>query len=184
MKQYIKVFKNFFDGYNTETITMDGNDSKDINPFYPAWVRWGYYSEIKIAKTDETAQLPFRKNKKDAGLDFYSLRDYIIEPHEFKVVDTGITVEIPSGYFGLLKPKGSSPHLIGAGVVDEPYQGEIMFKVFNISNYRMVIRKYDPIGQMVIIPIISPRIEEVSLEEIHKEETERGATGGILNDKR
>ena len=42
-----------------------------------------------------------------------------------------MTVEIPAGYVGLVKPKGRNDHLLGAGVVDAGYQGEILVKVVN-----------------------------------------------------
>jgi dUTPase len=108
------------------------------------------------------------------------LYDVVVPPFSIKNVKTGITMEIPWGFFGLLKEKGRSNFIIGAGVVDQNYQGEIIFKIFNPTNEPVTFIRGQQIGQMIFIPIIRPDIAVYSLEEIHKEETERGNTGGIL----
>lgn len=136
---------------------------------------------MRFAKLYEDAIAPTRKHSTDAGIDFYAYGDYIIEPNSYKTIKTGITVEIPNRTFGLLKPKGRSNYLIGAGVVDEGYQGEILVKVFNPTLARLVFRNGVPVAQMVIIPIHTASPYEVSLEEIHQEKTERSATGGIVS---
>jgi len=143
---------------------------------------WPFHKEIKVALLNENAIPPTRNHWSDAGIDFYSLRDVIIPPYTCKHISTGITVEIPFGFFGLLKEKGKSRWLIGAGVVDEGYQGEIIFKVYNPTNDGTSILRGQAVGQMVLIPIIRPEIAIYSIDEIHKEETERGNSGGILEE--
>lgn len=135
---------------------------------------------IRVAKLKEDAVLPRRKNPTDAGMDFYAYGDYIIEPHNFKLVKTGVTVEIPDGYMLLLKPKGKNDWLIGAGVVDSFYEpGEIIFKVFNIFTRPIAIRHGDPIGQGVLVKISTPGIEEVEVTKLGGK-SERSGKGGIL----
>lgn len=143
---------------------------------------WPYHKEIKVALIDKDAIPPERKHWPDAGLDFYSLGDVIVPPYSAKNVRTGITMEIPFGFFGLLKEKGRSDFLIGAGVIDEGYQGEIIFKVFNPTNDTITFLRGQPVGQMVLIPIIRPEVAIFDLKELHKQETERGNTGGILEE--
>ena len=143
---------------------------------------WGHIPELIVAKLYDDAILPVRKYKIDAGIDFYAYGDYIIAPQTSKKVHTGITVDIPVGYFMLLKPKGGSDWLIGAGVADAEYQGEFIFKVFNPYARQVIIRHGDAIGQAVLIPISTPSIKEVSLDKIHQDISIRGTSGGIHED--
>jgi dUTP pyrophosphatase len=147
---------------------------------------WPFVDKIYVAKLQDNAKIPTRKHKGDAGLDFYSVNSYEIPAGHVKVVGTGITVELPPHYFGLLKPKSGSNFDVLAGVIDPNYQGEILFKVYNPPKRfgdTLVIREGDPVGQMVLIPIIRPPVVEISPKEIHVEESDRASTGGILEDE-
>jgi dUTP pyrophosphatase len=135
--------------------------------------------EIKYAKLFSDAKAPTRKHLTDAGLDFYILDTVSIHPHTSYTAHTGITVEIPEGYFMLMKPKGKADFLVGAGVVDEGYQGEILVKIVNISDQYCTIYAGEAIVQGVLIPTIYPI--PVEYKEIHSEKTDRGATGGIMS---
>ena len=141
---------------------------------------WPYVDALAVAKLEEDAIIPTRKHDGDAGVDFYALKDALIGPRQMGVVRTGITVQLPYHYFGLLKPKSGSDHLVGAGVVDPDYQGEILFKIYNPHDDATSFLAGQPVGQMVLIPIVRPAVVEVDIYDIHQEETERGATGGIL----
>ena len=143
---------------------------------------WPFVDYIRIAKLDRDAVLPDRNHLGDAGLDFFALNPAIVKPHEVKVLHTGITIEIPPHYFGLLKPKGGSNFDILAGVVDPNYQGEILFKIYNPSDEAISFLGGQALGQMVFIPIIRPDLKLVDKDEIHKLETDRVETGGIVED--
>jgi len=134
---------------------------------------------MKISKVAEDAKLPTRKHHTDAGLDFYSLEDYTILPNETKIVRTGIAIELPKDTMGLIKPKSRHHYLIGAGVVDQDYRGEIKIKIFNTAKSPIFIFKGDPAGQLVIVPILLPTLEVVPPESL--QETKRGRSGGINN---
>lgn len=137
------------------------------------------FSILYFAKLDPDAKAPNRNHWSDAGVDFYALGDYIVKPHTIKLVKTGITIEIPNGYMGLAKPKGKNNYLLGAGVVDAGYQGEIVFKVHNTLDEDIVIRHHDPVGQIVFIPIVTPHVTEKTLANIHPKKSDRGGSGGI-----
>ncbi|KKK49219.1 hypothetical protein LCGC14_3137270, partial [marine sediment metagenome] len=78
---------------------------------------------------------------------------------------------------------GGSNHLIGGGVIDSNYQGEILVKVINYKLQMKVIRRGDAIAQLLIFPIYNPVIlEEVSLDSIHKYKSARGSSGGIVTE--
>lgn len=136
--------------------------------------------KIKAAKLRDDAIIPTRKHPSDAGIDFYAVEPQIIAPHSFGIIKTGITVEIPDGFVGIMKPKSRNDHLLGAGVIDAGYQGEIQIKIANITDEPLRIEYKQAVGQMVILPVVTPAVEEISCEEIHKVVSERGATGGIL----
>jgi dUTP pyrophosphatase len=135
---------------------------------------------IRIARLRPGATLPTRKHPADAGMDLYAAEPVSIAPHTVSIVPCGVTVEIPAGYVGLVKPKGRNDHLLGAGVVDAGYQGEILVKVVNPFTHALEIRAGDAIGQMLILPIVTPAVEEVPPEEIHAEQSTRGGSGGIV----
>jgi dUTP pyrophosphatase len=135
---------------------------------------------IRIARLRPNAVLPTRKHPQDAGMDLYAAEAASLPPHASAIIPTGVTVEIQAGYVGLVKPKGRNDHLVGAGVVDAGYQGEILVKIVNPYPTPLKIRAGDAIGQLLVVPIVTPAIEEVSQEQIHHQATQRGASGGIV----
>lgn len=137
---------------------------------------------LRIARLRPDATLPTRKHPEDAGLDIYAVEPVTIAPHSFAIVPTGITIEIPRGLVGLLKPKGRNNHLLGAGVVDAGYQGELLVKVANTSTRHMTFLPGDSIGQLILVPVFTPAVEEVSQEAIHAQKSERADSGGIVSE--
>jgi dUTP pyrophosphatase len=136
---------------------------------------------IRIARLRPEAILPTRKHPHDAGIDLYAAEAGHLPPHSNAIIPTGITVEILPGYVGLVKPKGRNDHLLGAGVVDAGYQGEILVKVMNPYPTPLEIHPGDAIGQLLILPIATPQVEETAADEIHRQASSRGATGGIVD---
>lgn len=136
---------------------------------------------IRIARLRPDAILPSRKHPQDAGLDLYAAEAVRLSPHSSVIIPTGITVEILPGTVGLIKPKGRNDHLLGAGVVDAGYQGEILVKVVNPYPTPLDIRPGDAIGQLLILPIETPQVQEVGPDEVHHQTSARGASGGIVD---
>src|SRR3989338_1573493 len=93
---------------------------------------------VKIKKLTENAKLPCYAHEGDAGIDFFSDEEKIIKSKETALISTGISMEIPHGYAGLvwdrsgLAVKNSLTCL--AGVVDSGYRGEIKIVVHNLRN--------------------------------------------------
>lgn len=134
---------------------------------------------ILFDKLYQDAKAPTHNNSGDAGLDFYSLEHIRIFPHNYCVVKTGIRVEVPEGYVGLLFPKGKNDHLLGAGVIDTYYEGEVLFKVVNYFDKDYDINIGDPIGQMIFVPFAEPVPFQGRLK---SRNPERGDSGGIKKD--
>ena len=86
-------------------------------------------------------------------------------------------MEIPEGYFGLIKPRsGLALHkkiTVDAGVIDRDYAGEIQVLLVNRSHKRFVVEEGDRIAQILIIRNLNPKIEEVAI----LEGTLRGSSG-------
>lgn len=135
---------------------------------------------IPFAKLNEDAYEPTVNHQHDAGMDFYCQWYTDIGPYQQWIIRTGITIEIPKGFVGLLKPKGAQQQLVGSGVVEWTYQGEIMFRIFNATKNEKIIYRGDPVGQMIIVKNLEIDPQEVDLDIIHSRVTDRGATGGIL----
>ena len=113
-------------------------------------------------------------------LDFYNRWTYYLDPHSHHIFDTGVKVEFPAGYVGLLKPKGGQLSLVGSGVIEWTYQGNIMFRLFNPTDESIYIPRGEALGQMILVSNLEFHLEEVETEKIHQGFTKRGATGGIV----
>jgi dUTP pyrophosphatase len=134
---------------------------------------------LKYARIDANAKSPTRKHPTDAGVDVYALTDNVLWPFSYKNIHTGVTFDIPAGTMLEVRPKGRNNHLIGAGVIDAGYQGEIVVKVVNYTWKPMRVKKGDAIAQLVHVPVICEAVEEVDAAQIHTERSTRGGSGGI-----
>lgn len=134
-----------------------------------------YKMKLKI-KLDDGAKMPTRAHEADAGLDIYSRSTTSIMGRGSATFDTGVHIEIPKGYVGFLKSKSGLNVKYGItseGVIDSGYTGSIVVKLYNSDNAPYIVREGDKISQLVILPIITPDLEQVE----HLEETERGNNG-------
>lgn len=127
-------------------------------------------------KLDEGAKMPTRAHQKDAGLDLYAREMQIVPAKESAVFDTGVHIELPDNTVGMLKSKsGLNKHhgITSEGVIDEGYTGSIEVKLYNHSGYDYTVNEGDKISQLVIMPILTPELEQV--DELG--ESERGSGG-------
>jgi len=134
---------------------------------------------LNFSRLDPNAVAPARKHAADAGVDVFANEAVTIWPFSFKVVHTGVTFEIPEGTVVFAWPKGRSNYLVGAGVIDAGYQGEILIKVVNPSWKFLHIQKGAAIAQLVQVPVICEPLRELPQSEIHAQISARGASGGI-----
>lgn len=131
--------------------------------------------KIKV-KLDEFALKPIRAHADDAGLDLRSPSEWLIRPRGSVTIDTGVHIEIPKGYVGMLKSRSGLNvfcNITGEGVIDAGYTGSIVCKLYNNSDHLHSINAGDKIIQLVIMPIITPEIEYVD----ELEDTDRGSGG-------
>lgn len=127
-------------------------------------------------KLDPGAFMPERAHSADAGYDLRSPITGRIYAGEAVVIDTGVHVQIPVGYVGMLKSKSGlnvKHDIVGEGVIDSGYTGSIRVKLYNHGAESYMIECGDKISQLVILPIITPELELVT----ELEETDRGDNG-------
>lgn len=125
---------------------------------------------------DAGAYLPERAFDSDAGADLRTPREVVVPPHGNATVDTGVHVQIPEGYVGMIKTKSGinlKKDITTEGVIDAGYTGCIIVKLYNHGNNAQIFKAGDKITQLVIEPIATPGFTLV--EEL--EETERGNNG-------
>lgn len=133
--------------------------------------------KVRIKKLNENAVIPSYSKHGDAGLDLTAtdieIQDNVIE------YSTGLAIEIPEGFVGLIFPRSSiyKTDLLlsnAVGIIDSGFRGELKLK-FKTS-YSQLIKMYnvgDRVGQLIIIPY--PQIKLIESEELSN--TERGEGG-------
>lgn len=133
---------------------------------------------LKIKKLRADARIPSYAHPWDAGMDIYSCEDKKLLPQEQANISTGIAMEIPDGYVGLVWDKSglSAKHGLKtlAGVIDAGYRGEVFIIMANVGNDAHTFKKGEKIAQMLIQKIEQPEFKEVD----ELSETSRG-TGGF-----
>tara|TARA_R100000152_G_C6734141_1_gene158490 strand:- start:130 stop:555 length:426 start_codon:yes stop_codon:yes gene_type:complete len=133
--------------------------------------------KVKVMKLDAGAKIPKYAKPGDAGMDLHAVSESF-DDHGNYVYGTGLAMEIPEGYVGLIFPRSSiskTAHSLrnAVGVIDSGYRGEIIFK-FAINTLNSPVYKIgDRIGQIIILPY--PQIEFEQAWELSK--TQRGKGG-------
>lgn len=155
-----------------ETENLAQNENK---PQYSDLLGRRASRNMKI-KLDPGAYMPERAYEFDAGYDIRSCEDQIVPAKESATFNTGVHVEIPTGYVGFLKSKSGlnvKHGITSEGVIDAGFRGSIVVKLYNNSGFDYTVHKGDKMSQLVILPIITPELELV--DELG--ETERGSKG-------
>ena len=137
--------------------------------------------KIAVKKLDEKAILPTYGTEYSAGADLYACLEepVTIAPGEAFLVHTGLAMEIPEGYAGLVFARSGLAVKQGlapsnkVGVIDADYRGEVMVSLYNHSKEARIIEPGERIAQLVITPFLSAQWEEVP----ELCETVRGAGG-------
>ena len=124
--------------------------------------------DVKLKKLVENAVIPTYAKPGDAGMDMTAIVYEYDAEKDCHVYKTGIALEIPEGYVGLLFPRSSNRKTNAymcnhVGVVDSGYRGDIAFSFKN----------RDKIGKIIIVPY--PQISFVEVDELST--SERGAGG-------
>ena len=136
---------------------------------------------ISVKKVRPNAILPTYGSQGAAGADLYACleEEVTIRAGETVFIPTGLAMEIPAGYVGLVYARSSLGAKRGlapankVGVIDSDYRGEISVVLHNHGKADQAIAPGERIAQLVITPVITPIYEEA--EELS--DTNRGAGG-------
>ena len=137
--------------------------------------------KIKIKRLNDNAKIPHRGSEGAAGYDLYACinEPYIIDPHTTKKVETGLSIEIPHGYFGAIFARSGLATKEGirpancTGVCDEDYRGEYVVALHNDTDEERIIEPNERIAQLVILPYLPVEFKEVD----ELSDADRGSNG-------
>lgn len=133
--------------------------------------------QIRVKKlADNIPDFKYAKES-DAGFDLYTRERIVLSPGIQVALPSGVAIEIPEGYVGLIWDKSGIAIKHGlktmGGVVDAGYRGEVMVGMINLSDKEYVFEAGEKVAQMLI-----QKIEHVDFEMVSElSTTERGETG-------
>jgi len=132
---------------------------------------------VKIVKIRSDAHVPSCAHDGDAGLDLCAIERTELSPMMPTSVQTGIKMEIPYGYVGLIWDKSGLAIKNGlkilGGVIDAGYRGEIIVGIVNTGSNPYTLEKGDKVAQILI-----QKVENVDIEEVSElSDTTRGKGG-------
>ncbi len=138
-------------------------------------------SVISVKRLRENAVLPTYGSQEAAGADLYACLDapVIIAPGASAFIPTGLAMQIPSGYAGLIYARSGLACKRGlapankVGVVDSDYRGEFMVVLHNHSAQDQTVSHGERIAQLVVTPVLTPDFQEVE----QLTDTQRSAGG-------
>jgi dUTP pyrophosphatase len=123
--------------------------------------------EINVQLIHPEAKLPYRASDSAAGYDLFSVDFWILKPGERHLYGTGLSLEIPHGHEGQVRPRSGLACRDGIiipnspGTIDADYRGEVKICLLNVSNENFTIEPGMRIAQLVIAPVKSVTFQEV-----------------------
>lgn len=140
--------------------------------------------QLKIKRLHPDAILPRYATSGAAGLDLHAVGinrdDLILTPGEAMTVRTGVAIEVPHGWVGLVFSRSGHGFKHGVrlanavGVIDSDYRGELMVRLHNDGRQALPVRHGDRIAQVVLMP--APQVTLIEVDRLS--DTGRG-TGGM-----
>lgn len=125
--------------------------------------------------------MPVRAHDTDAGADLRSPVETVVPARGSRVIETGVHIQLPHGYVGMLKSKSGlnvRHGITSEGVIDEGYTGSIKVKLYNHSDYPFAFARGEKITQLVIVPCAYVGFElSEDLEDSERGDGGFGSTG-------
>ncbi len=122
--------------------------------------------KVNVKKLNDNAVLPTYGTEYSAGADLYNSGEQIsIPPHTTAIVHTGIAMEIPEGYCGLVFARSGLAAKRGlapankVGVIDSDYRGEIMVALHNHTENTATVDVGERVAQLAIVPFLKADFE-------------------------
>ena len=123
---------------------------------------------VKFVKLREGAHIPCRAHDDDAGFDLYASEDVSLKAHGFASVPTAISVELPAGTEGQVRPRSGLAAKYGVtvlnapGTIDAGYRGEVKVILINHGETDFEISAGMRIAQLMVKPVYPTEFVEVS----------------------
>jgi len=140
---------------------------------------------IEYYKTRLNVKDPHRANPSDAGLDVFYCptieKPAFLQPGENRILPTGLKFGVPHNYMFQVMNRSSMAAkknlVVGAHCIDSGYDGEVFIDIHNIGREVQIIRPYDKIAQLVLVPVVSFRAQEVGDDVLYQEPITISARG-------
>lgn len=142
--------------------------------------------QIAVKKLRQSAKLPTFGSKEAAGADLYACLEecVTIEPGGTAFIPTGLAMELPQGYVGLIYARSGLACKRGlapankVGVIDSDYRGEFIVALHNHGAQPQTISDGERIAQLVVVPILLPEyVETATLSDTQRGQGGFGSTG-------
>ena len=104
--------------------------------------------------------------------------DFSVTRHQPATINTGVHISIPKGYVGLIKAKSGlnvKKGIQATGVIDAGYTGPIVVKLYTLQREDIQIRPEMKICQLLIVPVETPGLDLVTLEELEEDAAKASA---------
>lgn len=139
---------------------------------------------------DDGAYMPVRAHEADAGMDLLAPKTvpgvdgkmrplaFSVTPKQPAIINTGVHISIPKGYVGLIKAKSGlnvKKGVQATGVIDAGYTGPIVVKLYTLEREDIQIRPEMKIAQLLIVPVETPGLDLVTLEELEEDAAKASA---------
>ncbi len=143
------------------------------------------YTLVHCRKLEDKAQIPEYAKPGDAGLDLTAIHRTYDEQLGIITYHTGLAIQIPVGYAGLIFPRSScykysTTQANCVGVIDSGYRGELLVKqrVLDFESPERWPRIGERVAQLVIVPVLTVKLQEVDRLEYSERSTDGfGSTG-------
>jgi dUTP pyrophosphatase len=126
---------------------------------------------VKRLRKDHPVFMPQYMTEGASGMDLFASleKEVTLEPGERRLIPTGVSVAIPEGYEGQVRPRSGLAIQKGIGIVNGPgtidsdYRGEIGVLLINFGKESFTVRNGERIAQMIISQIFRTTLEEVDV---------------------
>ncbi len=135
--------------------------------------------EVQFKKIHKSAFLPFYAHEGDSGLDLRAIEDLLIPKGEYRLINTGLGMQLPQGTEAQVRPRSglALEHgittLNSPGTIDSGYRGEIGVLLINHGKLDYLVKRGDKVAQLVIASFVRASIKEVDI----LEPSQRGSKG-------
>jgi deoxyuridine 5'-triphosphate nucleotidohydrolase len=137
---------------------------------------------FRIKRSLPGAIIPSKQTPLAAGYDLYARELFSIMGKSFKILDTGISIEMHSGFYGRIASRSSLSKKgieVGAGVIDPDYRGTIKVLLRNLTNLKVEFPYREPIAQLIFERNAQPTLIETHEELQDSPRGSRGLTADI-----